>query len=389
MKDMEHSQTFLLKEWLTLERAAKHLSSVFKEEMEEADLLRFARQKLLTLSIHFPNQTKAKYGEIVRYPWTKLQASLAEGNLPAALEWVLLSPDSARSLPWLPKEAEGEPVLVNKILKIDADSYVRFTGGIRTIGGVWDLPMVGGEQLEIEHEFQRLIDGHPIIWSAAEGVIVRGLDGNFCQLQEQYNIKEYSSIWDAQHRELKQHIIDCDVEQADGEELIKLHKAERKKVIQTIMALPISESYYPARYLPKDSHLVVRRDALLDFEKLVKDSKLGSNFSNPGGAYKSGENTCKAVDAGQIMHRFKVKNDPDENVKWWKNMMRNASDNSLAECRVGEGRTGPRGSLWRPDLVAAWLVSRHERGFGGLDEKAAGTALREFSGCEEAADDYF
>lgn len=389
MKDLEYPPTFPLKEWLTLDRAAKHLSAVFQEEVTEADILRFARQKHLTLSVCFPNLTKAKSGQIVRYPRRDLEASLAKSNLPAELEWALLSPEEARSLPDLPERAEGEPVLVIRILKIDADHYVKFTGPVRTVGGVLDLPMIGGEQLDIENEFQRRMNGQAIIWSALEGVIVQATDGRFCQLQEQYNVKEYSSIWDTQQRELKQHIIDGDLEQEEGECLINQHKAVRKQMLQMIKALPDSELYYPARRLPKDSNLIVRRDALLEFEKLVNDSKFGSNFSAPDRSYKPGESACEAVSAGQIMHRFKVKLDPDANGEWWKNMMRNASDNGLTVCRVGEGRKGPGGSIWRPDLIAAWLVGRHERGFDGLDVKAAGTALRKFPGCEPAADDFF
>ena len=95
MKDLEHPPTFPLKEWLTLDRAARHLSAVFQEEVTEADILRFARQKHLTLSVYFPNLTKAKPGQIVRYPRRELEASLAKSNLPAELEWALLSPEES------------------------------------------------------------------------------------------------------------------------------------------------------------------------------------------------------------------------------------------------------------------------------------------------------
>jgi len=220
VKNLEQPSTFLLKEWLTLARAARYLSAVFKEEITEADILEFAMQKLLTLSVYFPNLTKAKYAEIIRYPREELEKCLAKNDLPTELEWILLSPDGASSLPDLMQEVEGEPVLVIRMLKINADDYLRFKGRVKTISGVWDLPMIGGEQLDIEDEFQRRINGSPITWSALEGVIVKRPDGNFCQLQEQYNVKEYSSIWDAQHRELKQHISDGDVEQEEGERLI-------------------------------------------------------------------------------------------------------------------------------------------------------------------------
>lgn len=382
--------TFRWKEWLTLQQAAKYLSNVLHDEVTEADLLSFARQKYLKLSVYFPNLTKAKYGEIVRYPRHELEASLAADHVPSQLEWILLSPETASSLPDLPHEAEGEPVLVIERLKIDADHYVRFPGQVKTIGGVYDLPMIGGEQLDIENGRQKLINGQPIVWTAREGVIVQGADGRFYQLQEQDNVKEYSAIWNADQRKLKQHLADGDFGEKDRERYINDHKAERRQKLQEIKALAIDESYRPAKHLPKDSNLVVRQNALLEFETLVMNAELDQNLPTIDKEQRSSRaSSCKAVNAGKIMQHFNVKTDPDENIQWWKKMMRNASDNGLAECRVGAGIKGPGGSTWCPDAIAGWLVDRHEKGLDGLNEKAAGAALKKFPGCEEIADQFF
>lgn len=101
-------------------------------------------------------------------------------------------------------------------------------------------------------------------------------------------------------------------------------------------------------------------------------------------------NPCRAVSAGKIMQHFVViKSDPDSNDVWWKRMMRNASDNGLKECRVGKGKKGLGGSLWRPDLTAVWLGERQARGCIGLSTNAAKAALKKFAGCEDIVDDVF
>ncbi len=98
---------------------------------------------------------------------------------------------------------------------------------------------------------------------------------------------------------------------------------------------------------------------------------------------------CKPVSAGQIRNSFAVISDADANDKWWKGMMRDANRKGLAECRVGKGKTGPGGSLWRPDLVGAWLLDRHVKKRRGLSPSATRAALKKFPGCEEAAETLF
>lgn len=46
------SKLFKLKRWLTVADAAKHLSTVFGEEVTEADVFRFALEGTLKLSVN-------------------------------------------------------------------------------------------------------------------------------------------------------------------------------------------------------------------------------------------------------------------------------------------------------------------------------------------------
>ena len=98
---------------------------------------------------------------------------------------------------------------------------------------------------------------------------------------------------------------------------------------------------------------------------------------------------CPPVAAAEIRHRFHVLKDPVANDRWWKAMMRDAKRYGLMACRVGQGKTGPGGSLWRPDLVSGWLVDRHAKGHEGMSSGAVRAALKMVAGCEDIAEELF
>jgi hypothetical protein len=56
------NRLFKLKEWLTLDEAAAHISNVLGEPATVPDLFRFALDGHLTLSVDFVNHTKARKG---------------------------------------------------------------------------------------------------------------------------------------------------------------------------------------------------------------------------------------------------------------------------------------------------------------------------------------
>lgn len=99
--------------------------------------------------------------------------------------------------------------------------------------------------------------------------------------------------------------------------------------------------------------------------------------------------SCQPVNAWRIKNHFAVRRDSSANDKWWIKMMRDAKRNGLTECRVGDVKTGPGGSMWQPHLVAAWLVDRQSKGREGLTPGAARAALKKFPDCEEIANELF
>ena len=99
---------------------------------------------------------------------------------------------------------------------------------------------------------------------------------------------------------------------------------------------------------------------------------------------------CLPVTAGLIRLRFQVLPDADANDTWWKGKMAEAERYGLLECRVGRGKKGRGGgSLWRPDMVAGWLVDRHTKEKQGLSVDAARSGLKQFPGCDDISEQMF
>lgn len=92
--------------------------------------------------------------------------------------------------------------------------------------------------------------------------------------------------------------------------------------------------------------------------------------------------------AQQIRLNFGVLRDHDANAKWWKDKMSHAKENGLLASRVGDAIRGQSGgSLWWPDLVAAWLLDRKPQHRGAATDKSIRAGLAKFTGYEQAAED--
>lgn len=106
-------------------------------------------------------------------------------------------------------------------------------------------------------------------------------------------------------------------------------------------------------------------------------------------ATRTGDSKCEPVSAAEIIRHFVVERDADKNEAWWKDKMRGASRNDLADCRVGSGKSGPGGSMWRPELIAAWLVGRYDNRHKGMSVSQVRRTLSALPGGEEVAEVFF
>lgn len=248
---------FNLKAWLTVVDAARHLSIVFGEEVTEADVLRLALDGHLKLSVNFVNHAEARCGKVI---------PLSEAK-------TMTVPDIFRK--------GQEPHDIVLALKLNDRDFLELDEKIVTLQGVWDLPLIGNEQLDVEHKYQNLTDGPAVTLQGLDGAFVKGQDGQLCQLQESFDENEYQAGSSAQLEKLKQHIACDNIEPSKAQELLNQHKEKRKKFLEERKTKKDSgrdsENYYPAGGLPQDSVLVVRTDALREFEQSINGAPAGAD----------------------------------------------------------------------------------------------------------------
>ena len=268
---------FNLKEWLTLADAARHLAIVFGEDVTEADVLRLALDGHLRLSVDFVNHARARCGKVARYTEPELIAAIESGTLPDDLKWMKLPKDLAAAVRG---ESGGEEVTHLMSLRIDDDRYLTLGDDVTTLRGVWDLPMIGGEQLDIEHQYQMLTGGPSVTLETLDGAFVEGRDGGICQLQESFDENEYQAGSSAALERLKRHIAENNIEGTEAESLLNQHKEQRKEFLEKRREKPAKNNYYPAGGLPKDAVIVVRTEALREFERQSTDEPLPASHAH-------------------------------------------------------------------------------------------------------------
>jgi hypothetical protein len=237
-----------LKNWWTLPDAAKYLSGTYGNEVTEADILRFALDGYLKLSIYLAAKADAKQGCLVNFDTNELYAEIENGRYPEELKWGTL------------KDSE-EPCLLS--VPIDNDRFLNIEDKVEPIEkGVWDLPMIGHERIVIEEEWFNLTSSPAVIRQRSErqsdqveppfkGLFIEGCDGTINQL----------------------HI--------RRDKLSNLSRKESVKQTHNVLLWPMLravdmrvEDYFPAAVLPYDSRLVIRSEALEEFEQFIYDNEI-------------------------------------------------------------------------------------------------------------------
>jgi hypothetical protein len=274
------SKLFKLKEWLNVGDAAKRLSVLFGEDVTKTDVLRLALDGHLKLSINFVNEAKVRGGEIVSWNETEWAPFYLGGQDEKPAWWGRILSKKAAELP--PKLAELlAEWKVDEILNdgdfhpgmmsihIGGERFLNLYDEAKTIQGVWDLPMIGGEKLDIENVCQSTEGGPEVVLLHPDGVFVESQNGEICQLQQYFEDDEYQPGSRAQLRLLKQRISDDHIENEEALALLSQHSQERGKYFEKRKAFIEFDKLYDfhrAFYLPSDAMLVVRTEALRHFE---------------------------------------------------------------------------------------------------------------------------
>jgi len=235
---------FDLKEWLTLEDTAKHLTILFGEEVKESDVLRLALDGHLQLSVNFVNHAKGWWGKIV--PLEKAK-------------WV------ETPLPTLNNKLDNnENVRLMISQRLNKTHVINLDDIVYTLDGIWELAMIGGERISVEDKFQQLIGGPAVDLLCVDGVWVINEFGSVaCQLME--SVESFK----------------------DGPQL--------GTATTFVEQLTDIHNYYPVDRLPDDCILVVRTSALRVFEDTIRENHKKNNTPVSKSAETKSRNTLLTI----------------------------------------------------------------------------------------------
>lgn len=199
-----------LKSWLTLPEAAKHLSTVLSEDVTEADILQLGLEMQLTLSVNLVNHAFAKIGKII--PLSECESE----EIPAF------------------RPTDKTITFYPNAVKLNDGTAVKLQPDVKSIAGLWDLPMIGGEYHTISNRYHQLTGGPVTELIAIDGTFVRSSDGAVAQLLERQS-----------NRKLSDDQFDC----------------------------------FPAGELPDDCAIVVRPQCLRDLEARIAEQEAPNTTS--------------------------------------------------------------------------------------------------------------
>lgn len=240
------NKLFKLRDWLSLEEAAAQLSSALSEGVTVADILQLSLARRIKLSAYFVNHATALFGKLVAVANANLQLvppllsdkrnwPSHESYDPVGLDF----PESGREqqLRWISdheKLLEDRKVIITYAGQVhpDGEHVLEFECAIETLKGVWDLPMIGGERLDVEHRLQMELGGPEVTVCCLNGAFVQSVDGqSYAWIRERVPTQSKSKKRDPEHPPSWRDAAD----------------------------------FYPAGGLPQDVQLVVRPAALVEF----------------------------------------------------------------------------------------------------------------------------
>ena len=235
---LKPSKLFKLRSWLTIDQAAIQLSALLDEAVSKSDIYQFALDKKITISILFPNRTKACIGKIVNY-------DLIEKEFVRGLDqntWV----EVFKAFPMDGFFDEGEYEFTPSLLLEDE---------VKTIEGIWDLAMWGGERLDIEHA---------LLQEAGElGSTLVNLNGTFVR---------NGDVWASLQAEFPQESMKGKYYPAGG-----IGDLDHVLVIKPTALIDFANLLNDGQKIPKGRPSKLSDDQVLEIKKLHKDqSKLSA-----------------------------------------------------------------------------------------------------------------
>lgn len=250
------SKLLKLRQWLTLDEAIVHLSSVLGEAVTEADLYRLSLDGYLVLSVNLVNHAQGRMGKLV------------------TTDEVTFVPFDNSFLPgFIREQSDNSNIAVPSKgeIRVSDNLWACLESDVVPISGVWDLSMLGAEKLDIEHYYQQLTSGLEVTLTALDGVFVKSGE-IICQLQESFDDNEFVEGSRAVGKALEERIKTHNISDEEAEILRSDYKEQRAKYIERFGFS--SANCYPAGGLASvDSVLVVKVDELTRFIQSLSDSE--------------------------------------------------------------------------------------------------------------------
>lgn len=249
------SKLFKLKEWLTLDDAAEHLSILFGETVGKADILQLALDGALTLSVHLVNGADGCYGPIVPSD----AATYTDFPIDPGAAMKAKSPEDYKG---------GYMKLLSNGVRLNTGEVIELGDDVVPLRGVFDLPMIGNERLDVQHEYQRLTGGPEVTLQGLDGPFLFDGDATYFQLQESFDENEFHAGSAARGAKLEALIQSEALDVETAEEMRAKFNADRERFkAKRGENWRSKDNYYPAGALPGDSVLVVRTAALLALQE--------------------------------------------------------------------------------------------------------------------------
>ena len=199
---------------------------------------------------------------------------------------------------------DGSLIMSIAGIAFEENEILELEDKVETLRGVFDLPLVGAERLDVEHLFQQETEGPEITLTCLDGAFVEAPDnGDIWQLQERYDSPEMCKI------------------QAEAVEKMRAAGVTRDlKPREPRQPYDHPSNYFPAGGLPTDSVLVVRTTALTEFQarlsNIEDEDEAARDIATVAEYEKSFPKSANGNDTEDDLQRARQEAlSPD--FKWW------------------------------------------------------------------------
>ncbi len=282
------SKLLKLKEWVTLDDAARHISTLVGESVSKADVLRLGLDGHLRLSVFLVNHARAIAGRV----YSGQEVTYTDWPINMFPEAVLAHKDFEGLI-------DNQTVKVPRGDPIGNGQFVLCDGDVFSLSGVHDIPLYGAAHIDLEEEYQKLTGGPEVRLHSLSGTFVVSGDTVYELQADCDDIEEMRGSL-GELRRLNEYISQNEVTPAEKERLLG-GRAEDRKALRAEWEEDPDSRWYSAAGLPNDCVLVVRTTVLADFLAGLAQGDSAPSHAGADGALKSRERNAWQAIVGALV----------------------------------------------------------------------------------------